>query len=1043
MPSASTTEFSGAAPRSSAAGQRRYLTVLFSDLADSTRLGEVMEAEHYAEMLSAWRALCREIIPRHGGRIARIQGDGVLAIFGYPQALEDDGRRATEAALELHAAVSRIAIDGSAAALGAPTLPSGIHAGLVYLADGDVERGRFELLGNVPNTAARLSERAGRGEICVSEETLGPQVSLFATGDRELAHLRGRTLPMAVYRVQGRAAAQSRFAARAVRGLAPFVGRETELRALREHLRLAIEGVPQCIALAGGPGLGKTRLIEEIVREAGLAQCLVLRGYCESYLAAEPLQPFLQMLRALFGLAHDMSAAEAAEAAEQTLAQVHVIGDTARADTLQALWLVAPAGDARRPSAGGTIAALRGAFEALASDRPLLLVIDDWQWADDASLQVLDAIRALARPICVLLATRGASGEGGEGASDEITSQRFAPSGFPTLELAPLTLAETTRSMERLLPGADPFTIAEIHRYAGGIPLFIEELCHSAAAEGTGRKPDLRLGGAAWLHALIESRVARLPQAQAEIVRAAAVIGNVFPSWLLERITGYGEDDPLVQSLAEQDFIYPGERPGTMRFKHGITRDVVYDAIGLHQRTAMHLRVAATLAAHGAQAGVEDAYEALAYHYAEGTLPTEAARYAELAGDKAMSAMALDRARAQYSAALAALDGLARMTRQTQLRWCAIAQKLGMACVFDPLGLADGVAIFERGVALARQSGDEDTIARAEYWLGYICYAKGMARQATRHCETSLEMSNRIGDARLATQVRATLGQVLLSACDYEHALVLFDEAIDGKRQQSKPGSSIAVGSAYTLACKGYLLGDRGLFAQAEECFDHALALLGGSVHQVASSVRHWISVVYQWQGRFEDALRVSEESARIAEGVKSRQQFAMGSALSGYSRWMLTREPQALQAIRDATTWIEARKGALATSLNYGWLIDGASREDHASEARRHAARLFMRARQHDRIGEALGCRALARMSAKAGDAARADHYLALARRSAEARGSAHEHAATELCRAEIELARGHRGPAGEALDAAAAAFESMRMAWHLAQSEVLRSQL
>ncbi|CAN5763942.1 hypothetical protein BH11PSE8_BH11PSE8_26470 [soil metagenome] len=1040
MPSASTTEFSGAAPPAGAAGQRRYLTVLFSDLSDSTRLGELMEAEHYADMLSAWRALCREIIPRHGGRIARIQGDGVLAIFGYPKALEDDGRRATEAALELHAAAGRIAIDGSASAMGALALHSGIHAGLVYVADGDVERGRFELLGNVPNTAARLCERAGRGEICVSEETLGPQVSLFSTGDRELAHLRGRTLPMAVYRVEGRAAAQSRFAARAVRGLAPFVGRETELRVLREHLRLAVEGVPQCVALAGGPGLGKTRLIEEIVREAGLAQCLVLRGYCESYLAAEPLQPFLQMLRALFGLAHDMSASEAAEAADQTLAQVHEIGDAARAEALRALWLVLPAGEARRPSAGSTLAALRTAFEGLSVDRPLLLVIDDWQWADDASQQVLDAIRALARPICVLLATRGV---GGEELANELGSNRFATAGVPVLELAPLTLAETTLSMERLLPGADPFTIAEIHRYAGGIPLFIEELCHSAAAERTGRKPDLRLGGAAWLHALIESRVARLPQVQAEIVRAAAVIGNVFPSWLLERITGYGEDDPLVQALAEQDFIYPGERPGTMRFKHGITRDVVYDAIGLHQRTAMHLRVAATLAAHGAQAGVEEAYEALAYHYAEGTLPTEAARYAELAGDKAMSAMALDRARAQYSAALAALDGLARMTRDTQLRWCAIAQKLGMACVFDPLGLADGVAIFERGVALARQSGDEDTIARAEYWLGYICYAKGMARQATLHCETSLEMSNRIGDARLATQVRATLGQVLLSACDYEHALVLFDEAIDGKRQQSKPGSSIAVGSAYTLACKGYLLGDRGLFAQAEECFEHALALLGGSVHQVASSVRHWISVVYQWQGRFEDALRVSEESARIAEGVKSRQQFAMGSALSGYSRWMLTREPQALQAIRDATIWIESRRGALATSLNYGWLIDGASEEDQASEARRHAARLFMRARQHDRIGEALGCRAMARMSAKAGDAARADHYLALARRSAEARGSAHEHATTQLCRAEIELARGHLGPASKALDTATAAFESMQMAWHLAQSEVLRRQL
>src|SRR3954470_7299372 len=119
-----------------AAGQRRYLTVLFSDLAGSTALGGLMEAEHYAEMLSGLRRLCREIIPKHGGRIARIQGDGVLAIFGYPQPSEDDGRRATEAALELHQEVSRLAVKGVSEPAGSLALHSGIHGGLVFLADG-------------------------------------------------------------------------------------------------------------------------------------------------------------------------------------------------------------------------------------------------------------------------------------------------------------------------------------------------------------------------------------------------------------------------------------------------------------------------------------------------------------------------------------------------------------------------------------------------------------------------------------------------------------------------------------------------------------------------------------------------------------------------------------------------------------------------------------------------------------------------------------------------------------------------------------------
>ncbi|MCI4427703.1 MAG: adenylate/guanylate cyclase domain-containing protein [Burkholderiales bacterium] len=144
-------------------GRRRYLTVLFSDLSGSTRLGELMEAESYAETLLHFRQLCREIIPRHGGRIARIQGDGVLGFFGYPDTREDDGRRATQAALELHAAVSQLSVGGPGKSKEPLTMHSGIHAGLVLLADRDIERGRFEILGDVPKTAEPCWQALFRG----------------------------------------------------------------------------------------------------------------------------------------------------------------------------------------------------------------------------------------------------------------------------------------------------------------------------------------------------------------------------------------------------------------------------------------------------------------------------------------------------------------------------------------------------------------------------------------------------------------------------------------------------------------------------------------------------------------------------------------------------------------------------------------------------------------------------------------------------------------------------------------------------------------
>ena len=975
-------------PSLEAAGQRRYLTLLFADLSGSTTLGEQMEAEDYVEMLANLHRLCHEIVPYHGGLIARMQGDGVLALFGHPEPREDDGRRATEAALQLHAAVRALATRDSD---GRPlTLHTGIHSGLVLISPGDVERGRFVLLGNAPNVAARLSALAGADEVLVSEETLGPQARFFVTGEVESVAVRGRATPLAILKVLGRAATRAPAATRQ-RRMGPFVGR----LGLVDQLSALLSEPPRehalCVALCGGFGLGKTRMVEELLLQPQLQRFQLLRGYCEGYLGAVPLQPFAQMVHALQPLA----------GAEPDLAAL----------SQQAL-------------TGGPEAVGRW-FDALAAQRPLLLVIDHWQWADEASQRALDAILRLPRPIAVLLVSRVAP------------EQLATP---PTvIELQPLGDAEAAAAVLHLLPQADPFLISEIQRYAGGIPLFIDELCHSVAVQGRQALSNLRGGGRAWINVLVESRVERLPPDQAALVRTAAILGNVFPAWLLERVSGHGADSQALLGLADNDFVFTGEQAGTLRFKHGITRDAIYETVGLHERRRLHREVARTLEAHGDADGHAGHFEALAYHCALGELWPAAARHAERAGDRALAASALDRARIQYVAALSALDQTGPLEPEVQLQWCAITHKLGQACVFDPLALADGLATFERGVALAVASGDLETQARSHYWLGYVCYAKGLARPADAHCRQALDLAEQIGDKRLAAQVRGTLGQVMLSACHYDQALVQLDAALQSQRRPTDRRARVAAGAAYTLACKGYLLGDRGHFAGADECFAEALHLLGDVPHQVAASVRHWMSVVLQWQGRWDEALQVADEASAIAMAVKSHQQLAMGRALAGHARWRLAGDDQGLQAVRDATAWIESRRGGLATSLNHGWLVDGALLQGHADEARRHAALLLLRARQDDRIGEALGSRALALAAAAAGDFGRADRWLRRAQRSAQIRGSAHEQAANLLCEIELAQLRGQCATLPALVDAAATAFEAMHMRWHLQQLQRL----
>jgi class 3 adenylate cyclase/tetratricopeptide (TPR) repeat protein len=1010
--------------------QRRHLTILYVDLSDSTRLSAILEAEHYAELLDEVRRTFERVVAKHGGTVNQYQGDGLQAFFGHPNASEQDGRRAIEAALDVHDLVHDSRGSGAVGEHPGLRLHSGIHAGLTLIRAGDEVAGRFELFGPAPGIAKHLSDAAEEDEILVSDETLGPDTRFFHTGEQRRLNVKGRDAPLAVHRVLGRTPGQARFDPRALRGLVPFIGRRRELGLLQRALEDAIAGKPCFFAVAAPGGMGKTRLAEEFLQRCADGACSTYRGYCESYLSAEPLQPFLQILRSMFHLTHGTTAAAAAESIERGLAAIDARLAVHRAELLQALSFTVDGADGSAPrrDADNTVAALRDLFDRLAADRPQVLFIDDWQWADDATRQVVRAIRELKqRPILILVSTRGL-----DACDADMTDAQV-------LELDPFTDAEAEQTIRRLLPTADPFVADEIRRHGGGSPLFIEELCHSAASALPSARPERAQGGSAWLETLIQSRVERLPEDQAQLVRAAAVIGVVLPAWLLERITGCDAQHPLVRGLAEHDLLFPVEDGATLRFKHGITRDVVYNAIGLQQRRAMHLRIARLLREQTAADAAQEACEALAYHYAGAAELGDAARYAELAGDKAKAASSLDRAKAQYLAALEMLDRQPA-TPQAYRTWSSIVQRLGLASVFDPS--RDQIEVFARAVARARVHGDTAGVAHAEYWLAYIHYALGDARAAVEHCRRALQAAGGLGDDLLVVQVRATLGQALAAAGEYRGALELLDEAIATKRRH-RTGARPAVGSAYALTSKGSVLGDLGQFQVAQACFDEALESVRGAGHEVEGSILCWRSGVLLWQGHWEDAHQAAVAAQRIGERVKSLYLFAMGRGLAGYAHWNLHRDADSLQAMADATTWLEARDKGLFISLNHGWLADAMAASGRPVEARHHAACALRRVRKLDRLGAAMACRAIARAAAASGDWPAAARHVQIAANVAQARTSPHEAAANDLCRAEIAHAQGRRGEAAAALARACAAFEAMQMHWHLAQAARLHEAL
>ena len=931
-----------------AKGTRQRLTVLFSDMAGSTALGREMEAEHYAELLSKVRDIWHLAAAKHGGRVIRTQGDGALVIFGYPLSGEDDGRRATEAALDIHEWAAELRHEALPAAACPLLMHSGIHAGTLLLTEGDIESGRLDLIGDVVNTAAHLSKHAGAGQILASLGALGRYENFFKLDPDKTGCGTAFGVPN-VRVVAGRSPALQSFGVTADRGVTPFIGRGEIITALLSFLEGRQPNTGRCAVVVGRPGLGKTRLLERILEQWDRGAVTLLRGSCESYLGAEVLQPFLQMLRALFAARTDGPEPAGESVRDALQSSLAALGPSA--ETILGLISENAETGSSRFAAGLLIGDLVAFFSTVAAKRPLVLVIDDWQWADDASRQLLEALLRAPQGPRVILASRPR-----EDGTDAV-------SGALQLTLDPFQGSETDLAVRRWLPQADPFLIARVHNYAGGVPLFIEELCHSISAgsldswEGRGAQ--------GWVGTLVASRLGRLPPDQVSVVRAAAVLGNVVPIGLLVSACGGAPDETTMRALADADFLYADPAGGGLRFKHGITRDAVYDSIGLRERRALHERIEAALLARSDQADREDALETLAYHSRGAGHWESAAHYAERAGDKAMAAFALDRAREQYLVAMETLDRVSDRSRAQSLRWCLLANKLGMASLFDPLSLPGDLTVFERAVALAYSLDDANAMSNAHYWHGYMCYGFGRFRQGERHLRLALELAHQAGDRRLAAWIEGSLGQMLAATCQYDEAIALLNAAVSANQKRSRPGGSIAIGSAYSLSCKASVLADRGEFEDAGTCFEEAKILIGESTHPVGNSVRNWRAVSLVWQGRWEEVERVANEGARVAESMHSLLLLAACRAASGFARWSATGDATGLQQLRDAVQWMEGRSAQFYVSVQYSWLIEACVAVGDTTTARRYAGHVLRRTREDERLGEAAACRALARMAA------------------------------------------------------------------------------
>ncbi|MEJ2089732.1 MAG: hypothetical protein P8Y69_14910, partial [Gammaproteobacteria bacterium] len=588
----------------------------------------------------------------------------------------------------------------------------------------------------------------------------------------------------------------------------------------------------------------------------------------------------------------------------------------------------------------------------------------------------------------------------------------------------------------------DRNTIELVRQASGGNPLFIEELCHAVARDA--RTLEVR---ESWpsavipnsLSSLIVSRIAQLDVPQREALERLAVMGNVVPAWLLESAANAAGIREAVPELTALDLVFPGESEGSLRFKHGITRAVILHSLGRDERRALHLQVARSVETRFRESEREGVFEMLAYHYGETGEYSKAADYAEAAGNKALAASAMDRARAQYQAALRALGRFEPFDDATYQRWMAIARQLALACLFD--AEPEQLVIYQHAAELARTHNDRANETYAEYWSAYINYAMGEAAKAMAHIDRAHELVKSLDDEPLRTQILATWGQVRANACDYAAALPAIDDAL-ARQAPFKRRPRIAYPYAYSLAAKAMVFGDQGRFDDAYACLDEADELTLGPIHAIQGSITSMRAAVYLWQGRWQEALDTARMNEALGDRMGSRYISAMGTALAGYARWHL--DPDAsIDSMARALSWVEGNHQMIWTSLHFSWLCELLVKLGRYQEARRSAVWVLRRARKLERLGESVAYCALAELPAERGAAVSAERCFGRARASADVRRSERELTLIDLKEAAHFEQRNRRTEGLAALSGCRERFSNMGMYWYAAAAQRLELKL
>jgi class 3 adenylate cyclase/predicted ATPase len=737
------------AARTEVGAERRQLTTMFCDMVDSTSLSAQFDPEDVRDMIASFRETCVRVVKHYEGFAARFVGDGILVYFGYPTAHEDDAERAVRAGLEIVRVLSSArAIEPRGALSHAPAVRIGIATGLVVVGDlvGQGTEERDSAVGETVNLAARLQDLAPPNGVVISSSTQSLLKGKFDYRNLGLHALKGIAEKAQAWHVVRPSRIETRFAAAMGTRLTPLVNREEEISLLMGRWQQAKDGDGQVVVLFGEPGIGKSRIVQQIYELIADDRHGHVSFQCSPYYTSTAFYPFSEQLKFALGLDRENGSAMSLPNLETAVAAAG--GDAEQVTPLFAALLSVPTGERYPPlelspqqQKDATVSALVNHLLGLAHDQPLVIALEDLHWIDPTSREVIDLLvdRVQSKPILVIVTARS-----------EFQPSWDAHSHITTLVLNRLSRQLRATLVERVAGNRElpKEVVEEIIVKTDGVPLFLEELTKTVLESNllTERHGRYVLSGA-WRQlaipaTLTDSLMARLDRMGPfkKIAQIGATIGREFSYETLHAVasTQAEQIEPALNHLEEAGLIVRRGHPpeALYSFKHVMIQNAAHDSLLHSERRKLHARIAQVLTEMYPEK-TEREPELLAHHLTESGESEGAASFWLKAGKQAAKAGANLEAIGHLRRGLGVVQANARMQGADEME-LELRIALGNALI-----AAKGYAVQEveenyiRALELGQQLDDDEKAFAATRGL-WVCHF--IRADLTRAHDLSVEL---------------------------------------------------------------------------------------------------------------------------------------------------------------------------------------------------------------------------------------------------------------------------------------------------------------